>query len=153
MLITTYRAALASIQEDAIQAVLDAGQQVLGDDNTANVKIIEEQIVKLQEEALELHRARQNDMVPDEEYEAQVTIYSQRMEELQAQQKQLKADATRRAEALHWLDSFQQHMASGKAYNAEETCVMREMVDQIIVYDNRLEIRLRCGVNLIHDYS
>ena len=148
VLITTYRAALASIQEDAIQAVLDAGQQVLGDDNTANVKIIEEQIVKLQEEALELHRARQNDMVPDEEYEAQVTIYSQRMEELQAQQKQLKADATRRAEALHWLDSFQQHMASGKAYNAEEACVMREMVDQIIVYDDRLEIQLRCGVTL-----
>ena len=148
VLITTYRAALASIQEDAIQAVLDAGQQVLGDDNTANVKIIEAQIVKLQEEALELHRARQNDMVPDEEYEAQVAIYSQRMEELQAQQKQLKADATRRAEALHWLDSFQQHIASGKAYNAEEACVMREMVDQIIVYDDRLEIQLRCGVTL-----
>ena len=153
VLVQTYRAALTGIQEDAIQAVLDAGQQVLVGDTAADVKKIEDQIVRLQEEALALHRARQEDMVPDDEYEDKVTLYSQRMADLQVQQKQLKADATRRAEALHWLDSFQQHMASGEAYNAEETCVMREMVDQIIAYDNRLEIRLRCGVNLIHDYS
>lgn len=53
-----------------------------------------------------------------------------------------------RAEAFHWLDSFQQHMASGEAYNTDEVRVMREMVDQIIVYDDRLEIRLRCGVTM-----
>jgi len=88
-------------------------------------------------------------MVPDDEYEAKVTFYSQRMADLQARQKQLKADATRRAEALHWLDNFQQHMASGEAYNTDEARVMREIVDQIIVYDDRLEIRLRCGV-IIH---
>ena len=145
VLVQTYRAALAGIQEDAIQTVLDAGQQVLGGDTTAEVKQIEDQIVRLQEEALTLHRARQEDGVPDDEYETKVALYSQRMADLQAQQKQLKADTTRRAEALHWLDSFQQHMASGEAYNAEEACVMREMVDQIIVYDDRLEIRLRCG--------
>ena len=74
------------------------------------------------------------------------------MADLQARQKQLKADATRRAEALYWLDSFQQHIVSGEAYNTDEARVMREMVDQIIVYDDRLEIRMRCGVNLIHDY-
>lgn len=91
-------------------------------------------------------------MVPDDEYEAKVTFYSQRMADLQARQKQLKADATRCAEALHWLESFQQHMASGEAYNTDEARVMREIVDQIIVYDDRLEIRLRCGVILKQRY-
>jgi len=153
VLVQTYRAALAGIQEDAITAVRDAGQQILGADTTTEEKQVEDQIVRLQEEALALHRARQEDMVPDDEYEDKVTLYSQRMADLQAQQKQLKADATRRAEALHWLDSFQQHMASGEAYNAGEACVMREMVDQIIVYDDRLEIRLRCGVNVTQPFE
>ncbi len=128
--------------------MLDAGQQSLGDDDSAEIKEIENQFVRLQEEALALHRARREDMVPDAEYEAKVALYSKRMADLQAQQKQLKADATRRTEALHWLDSFHQHMASGEAYNAEEACVMREMVAQIIVYDNRLKILLRCGVSI-----
>ncbi len=153
MLVRTYRIALTGFKEDAMRAVIDAGQQVLGGDNAATLKEIEDQIVRLQEEALALHRDRQSDMVPDDEYEAKVTFYSQRMAYLQDQQKQLKADATRRAEALHWLDSFQQHMVSGEAYNTDETVVMREMVDQIIVYDDRLEIRLRCGVNVAQPFE
>jgi len=92
-------------------------------------------------------------MVPDDEYEAKVTFYSQRMAKLQAQQKQLKADAARRAEALHWLESFEQHMVSGEAYNTVEAHVMREIVDQIIVYDDRLEIRLRCGVTVAQHFE
>lgn len=94
VLIDTYRAALAGIHEESIQAVLHAGQQVLGADETAEHKKIEDQIIKLQEEALELNRACQNDMVSDDEYEAKVMVYSQRMADLQARQKQLKADAT-----------------------------------------------------------
>ena len=152
VLIRTYRAALAEFQKDTVMDVIEAGKQVLGDDNAAAKKEIEDQIVSLQEKALALHIDRQSDMVPDDEYEAKVTFYSQRMAYLQDQQKQLKADATRRAEALHWLDSFQQHMASGEAYNTAETVVMREMVDQIIVYDDRLDIRLRCGVTVSEGY-
>ena len=153
VLIDTYRASLAGIHEESIQAMLHAGQQVLGGSYNAEHKKIEDQIVKLQEEALELHRVRQNDMVPDDEYEAKVTFYSQRMADLQARQKQLKADTIRRAEALRWLESFQQHMASGEAYNTDETRVMREIVDQIIVYDDRLEIRLRCGVTVTQSFE
>ena len=153
MLINTYRAAMEEIPEESIQAVLDVGQQVLGGDETSEHKKIEDEIVKLQEETLELHRARQNDMVPDGEYEEKVTFYSKRMADLQARQKQLKADATRRAEVLNWLDSFQQHMVSGEAYNTVEARVMREIVDQIIVYDGRLEIRLRCGVTVTQSFE
>ena len=153
MLINTYRAAMEEIPEESIQAVLDVGQQVLGGDETSEHKKIEDEIVKLQEETLELHRARQNDMVPDGEYEEKVTFYSKRMADLQARQKQLKADATRRAEVLNWLDSFQQHMVSGEAYNTVEARVMREIVDQIIVCDGRLESRLRCGVTVTQSFE
>ena len=148
VLVRTYLSTLGDIQGEAIIAVRNSAQQVFGNDNTAKIKEIEEQIVRLQEEALALHRARQRDIVPDDEYDAKVTFYNQQMADSQAQLKQLKADATLRAEALHWLDSLQQHITSGEDFNTDDGVVTREMVDQIIVFDDRLEIRLRCGINI-----
>ena len=144
-LVRTYCAALGGIQDDVIQSVLDAGQQVLGGDIAADVKKIEDQIVKLQEDVLELHKARQIAMVADDEYEVKVASYNDRMADLQAQLKQLKANATRHAEALHWLDSLRHHTECGTANNTNEAIAVREMVEQITVYDNLLEIQLKCG--------
>ena len=136
---------MGGIQDDVIQSVLDAGQQVLGGDTAADVKKIEDQIVKLQEDVLELHKARQIAMVADDEYEVKVASYNDRMADLQAQLKQLKANATRHAEALHWLDSLRHHTECGTANNTNEAIAVREMVEQITVYDNLLEIQLKCG--------
>lgn len=140
--------AVAGVQKEAIQTVVDSANQVLGMDNTAEIKKIEDHIVQIQEKALALHRAHQNDTVPDDEYEAMVASYNHCMADLQTQHKQLKADATRRAEALRRLNSFQQHIASGESYNSDDASIMREILDRIIVYDDRLEIRLKCGVTI-----
>ena len=122
--------AVAGVQKEAIQTVVDSANQVLGMDNTSKIKESEDLIVHIQEEVLALHKGHQNGLIPDNEYEAKVTSFNHRMADLQAQLKQLKADTARRAEALRKLNGFQQHIGSGDTYNSDEAAIMREKLGQ-----------------------
>ena len=68
------------------------------------------------------------------------------MTELQDQQKELKDTENQYAEVKYWLDTFKEYIASGEAMNTDDAEIMRSLVEKIVMYDNYIEICLRCGI-------
>ncbi len=68
------------------------------------------------------------------------------MAELQRRQQELKEKSNQYAEAKYWLDEFKTHIHTGDCMNADDAMIMRSMVEKIIVFDDRIDIHLRCGV-------
>lgn len=74
------------------------------------------------------------------------------MQELEAQQAELQTTENRYAEVKLWLDSFADHIHSGAIMDADDSMVMKQMVEQIIVGDDGIEVHFKCGVVAIHEY-
>lgn len=68
-------------------------------------------------------------------------------------QRELKATAGRFAEVKYWMNTFKEHVHSGKTMDTTDAVVLRQLADRIVVYDNRLEIYLRIGGSLEHAYT
>ena len=51
-----------------------------------------------------------------------------------------------------WLENFAEHIKSGEIMNADDSMVMKQLVQQIIVGDEGIEIRLQCGVSIKQEY-
>jgi len=81
-------------------------------------------------------------------YEIKIASYSQRMDELQERQRELKATVGRFAEVKYRMDAFKEHVHSGEKMDTTDAVVLRQFTDRIVVYDDRLEIHLRIGGTL-----
>lgn len=86
------------------------------------------------------------------EYEIKIASFNQQMDNLQERQRELKATAGRFAEVKYWIDTFKEHVRSGEKMDTNDTVVLRQFADGIVVYDDRLEIRLRIGGTLGQEY-
>ena len=64
------------------------------------------------------------------------------------------ADPTenRYAEVKLWLDSFAEHLQSGAIMNADDSMIMKQLVEQIIVGDDGIEVHFKCGIVASHEY-
>ncbi|MBR6527173.1 MAG: hypothetical protein IKT45_04440 [Lachnospiraceae bacterium] len=96
---------------------------------------------------------QQQGMISNEDYEQQVAAYSQRMDELQERQRELKATAGRYAEVKYWLDAYREHVQSGRKMDTDDVVMIRSLTDKIVVYDDRMEIHLRIGEIIEHPYK
>ena len=85
--------------------------------NKAAMDEVEQQIIELQERVLDLHKQKRAMKISDAYYNAQVNDYSQRMQELEAQQAELQTTENRYGEVKMWLDSFAEHIQSGAIMN------------------------------------
>ncbi len=103
------------------------------------------QVINLQNSVLELHKAKQQRSVTAAGYAAQIKEYSERMQELEAQQVELQTTENRYTEVKLWLDSFVEHIQSGDSMNADDSMIMKQMVEQIIVGDDGIEVHFKCG--------
>lgn len=74
------------------------------------------------------------------------------MDALQLRLKELKESATRYAEVKYWLEAYKTHIQSGESMNTDDTVMLRSLVDQIVVYDEYMEIHLRCGATITEKY-
>ena len=101
---------------------------------------------------LELHKAKQQRSVTAADYAAQIKEYSQRMQELEAQQAELQTTENRYAEVKLWLDSFAEHIQSGAIMDADDSMIMKQLVEQIIVGDDGIEVHFKCGIVASHEY-
>ena len=101
---------------------------------------------------LELHKAKQQRSVTAADYTAQIKEYSQRMHELEARQAELQTTENRYAEVKLWLNSFAEHIQSGDIMNAEDSMVMKQLVEQIIVGEDGIEVHFKCGIVASHEY-
>lgn len=111
---------------------------------------MQQEIITIQEDVLALHKDQQKGMISNEDYDLQVTPYSQQMDALQERQRELKATAGRYTEVKYWLNAYREHVQSGQKMDVSDTVMIRQMTDRIVVYDDRMEIHLRIGEVLEH---
>ena len=108
--------------------------------------------IDLQNAVLELHKAKQQRSVTAADYAAQIKEYSQRMQELEAQQAELQTTENRYGEVKLWLDTFAEHIQSGDIMNADDGMIMKQLVEQIIANEDGIEVHFKCGVVTTHEY-
>lgn len=151
----TYTAAIRDMIEDAegiMAAVKESAGLVMEPENRAALDRIEQEIIDLQNAVLELHKAKQQRSVTAADYAAQIKEYSQKMQELEAQQAELQTTENRYSEVKMWLDSFAEHIQSGDIMNADDSMIMKQLVEQIIVGDDGIEVHFKCGIVASHEY-
>ena len=151
----TYTAAIRDMIEDAeeiMAAVKDSAGLVMEPENKAALDRVEQEIIDLQNAVLELHKAKQQRSVTAADYAAQIKEYSQRMQELEAQQEELQTTENRYGEVKLWLDTFAEHIQSGNIMNADDGMIMKQLVEQIIVNEDGIEVHFKCGVVATHEY-
>ena len=154
VLYATYHAAVQAMVEDAgsIRTLESAREKELQPRNKAAMDEVEQQIIELQERVLDLHKQKRAMKISDAYYNAQVNDYSQRMQELEAQQAELQTTENRYAEVKSWLDSFAEHIQSGAIMDADDSMIMKQLVEQIIVGDDGIEVHFKCGIVASHEY-
>ena len=106
----------------------------------------------VQEAVLALHKAKQSCSVSATDYATRIQAYSQRMQELEAQQEEQKSVATRYAEVKAWLDAFEKHISDGTIMAADDSTILKQLVEQIIVGDDGIEVHFKCGIVASHKY-
>lgn len=151
----TYTAAIRDMIENAeeiMMAVKENAGLVMEPENRAALERIEQEIIDLQNAVLELHKAKQQRSVTAADYAAQIKEYSQRMQELEAQQAELQTTENRYGEVKMWLDSFAEHIQSGAIMDADDSMIMKRLVEQIIVGDDGIEVHFKCGIVASHEY-
>ena len=131
--------------DEAIDAISESCSAEFQVDNHEALSEIEQQIVEIQENVLALHRARQNCGTTDAEYNAQISAYSQRMQELEARRTELQSTSNKYTAIRNWLATFKEAAATGDINDPDNAVVMKAMVEYIVVHRERIEIHLKCG--------
>jgi len=151
----TYTAAIQTMivdAEEVVQLVRDSTGLVMEPENKAELERVEQEIIELQTAVMELHKAKQKRGISAAEYAERVREYSQRMEELEAQQEELQTTENRYNQIKVWMNNFTRHIQSGEIMNAEDSQIMKQLVEQIIVGADSMEIQFKCGVIAKHKY-
>jgi len=154
-LYATYHAAVEAMLEDAgaligtIQAETEAELQP---GNKAALDEVEQQLISLQERVLDLHKQKRSTGISDAYYNAQIEEYTQQLGALEARQQELQNADTRDATVRMWLADFRQHMQSGDAADDRDGSIMKALVEAIIVYDDHMEVRFKCGASIEQKY-
>ena len=141
--------------EDAgsiLSTLESATEKELQPSNKAALDEVEQKIIDLQEKVLALHRQKRAQAVNDAYYNAQVNDYSQQLGALESRQQALQTADARYATVRMWLADFRQHMQEGDATDDRDGSIMKTLVEAIIVWDDRIEVRFKCGATVEQKY-
>ncbi len=72
---------------------------------------------------------------------------------METRQAELQTAQSRYAEVKAWLDAFGAHIKSGEILNADDSTVIKQLVEQIIVNDDGIEIQFKCGATIEKEYQ
>lgn len=145
----TYAAAVQEMVADAegiVQLVRDSTGLVMEPENKSELAQVEQEIIELQSAVMELHKVKQKRGVSTSEYAEKIREYSQQMEELETRQEELQTTENRYNQVKVWLDNFARHIQSGEIMNTDDSQIMKQLVEQIIVGVDSMEIQFKCGV-------
>lgn len=151
----TYTAAVHEMIADAeevIRLVQDSTGLVMEPEKTAELARVEQEIIELQEAVMEIHKAKQKRGIGAAEYAEKIREHSQRMQELEARQEELQTTENRYNQIKVWLVNFARHIQSGEIMNSEDSQIMKQLVEQIIVGADSMEIQFKCGVIVKQKY-
>ena len=134
----TYLAVIREITDNADE-VLDTVKigitaEFQGDTGD-RLREIEDQIIALQEKVLALHKAKQRMEVSTADYTAQVKEYSERMKALEKERDAATRTVNQYTELKVILDTFERGIKDGTIMSADDSAIMRSLVEQIIVRD------------------
>lgn len=151
----TYIAAMRMIMNtasevtDAIRSTTDAVMEAEGKEK---LQAIEREIISIQEAALDLYKAKQRMEVGQAEYDARKKELQDAMKTKEASRAALESSTLKYAEVRAWLKAFDENVNSGKILTATDSEIMRLIVERIVVKDDGIEIYLKCGVSVGHEY-
>lgn len=151
----TYIAAMRQIMNasaevtDTIRSTADA---VMEADSKARLQALGDEIISIQEESLALLKAKQRMEVGQAEYDARKKELQDAMSAKEAERAALENSTLKYAEVRAWLKDFDESINSGRILTANDAEIMRMIVERIIVKDDGIEIYLKCGVSVGHEY-
>ena len=148
VLYATYHAAVEAMIEDAgvlLEVIQTETEVEMQPRNKAEMDEVEQQIIELQERVLDLHKQKRAMKISDAYYNAQVNDYSQQLGALESRKQALQTADARYATVRMWLADFRQHMQKGDATDDRDGSIMKTLVEAIIVWDDRIEVRFKCG--------
>lgn len=155
VLYATYHAAVKAMIEDAgvlLEVIQTETEMEMQPGNKAAMDEVEQQIIALQEKVLDLHKQKRAMAISDAYYNAQVNDYSQQLGALESRQQALQTADARYAAVRMWLAAFRQHMQEGDATDDRDGSIMKTLVEAIIVWDDRIEVRFKCGATVEQKY-
>lgn len=155
VLYATYHAAIEAMIEDAGAILNEIKMETAAEmqpSNKAELDEVEQQIIALQERVLDLHKQKRSIGISDAYYNAQVDEYTQQLGALEARQQALQNAETRYATVRMWLDDFRKHLQDGDATDDRDGRIMKTLVETIIVYDDHIEVRFKCGASIEQKY-
>ena len=114
--------------------------------NKAAMDEVEQQIIELQERVLDLHKQKRAMKISDAYYNAQVNDYSQQLGALESRKQALQTADARYATVRIWLNQFHD------ATDDRDGSIMKTLVEAIIVWDDRIEVRFKCGATVEQKY-
>ena len=150
----TYKAAITSMTKNmnrVIDVVTEGAMLSMQPKNAEKLAAVERDIVYTQEQALALHKKKVAHQISEDEYTAAIQRCGKRMEELEAQQKDLQAAENRFNEVKAWLDAFRQ-CVTNDAISTNDTVLMKALVERIIVWDDHIEVVFKCGGSIEQKY-
>ena len=153
MLESTYTAAIQQMTDNAeevMTAIREGAMLAMEPENQEKLEQIERDIVATQEEVLTLHKQKVDHLLREDTYAAAVERCSKRMKQLEAQQAELQTAANRYAELRAWLETFEHCMSTDAT--SIDGLVIKALVEQILVYDDHIEVQFKCGATVEQEY-
>lgn len=151
----TYLAAMRTLMESAMDvtdAIRTAADDAMATEGKGKLKVIEDEIIQIQENVLELHKAKQRMAVSAADYANKIKEYSEIMRQKEAERDDLQRSSLRYTEVRSWLKAFDENILNGKNLTAKDSAVMRTIVEKIICLDDGVLIHLKCGVTFEQEY-
>lgn len=151
----TYSAAvqeLAGSLDDIVRTVGNNVGLALEPENRKALEHTDAEIVAIQTQVLDLHKKKQKGKLAVEEFNAALEGFSSRMDALEQERDQLQSIANRYAMAKTWISDFEQYVHAGGIVNIENGVVIRALTDEIVVFDDHMEIHFKCGVVHSREY-
>lgn len=151
----TYIEAMRKLTESAAEvtdAIRNGIDTALSADSKKRIAELEDEIMAIQEKALELNRAKRRLEIGEEDYTAQINELSETIKAKETERNALHDSELKYAQIRIWLEAFDTNVNTGRILTATDAEIMRMMVERIVVGDDGIEIHLKCGVTIQQEY-
>ncbi len=120
--------------------------------NREELEKIENEIIDIQETTIKLIKDKQQGNIVEDVYNGEIEKHSNRMKQLEERQSELKASALRYTEVNMWINAFEKAMTENDDETKSDTVLMKILVDRIIVNENDIEVKFKCGASIKQEY-
>ena len=150
-----YLAAIRKIMDqgdNVVDTVRQGLSQTMENRNKERIDALSDEIVTIQEAALNLLKEKQRLEITEAEYNERKQKYQTRMNEIEAERASAQDEATKYYEIKQWLKTFEDTLGSGEILTADDGSIMRTLVENIIVKRDGIEINFKCGCSVEQEY-